>query len=223
MGMDFRKLIRILEVAVQRTDLEEFYPDWINQALNGIQKDFSFNCMRHEGDVTIETGSTSVSMPSDFKELQQARPPIFFRYGDATDSRLIPCDVVRQEELIRLDSALLYPARYARVRPFRYGPVFMSWTDGLPALNLIESDHEEMTFLVKYFRFFPTLSAPTDSNALTNGYEELVKAKVKAVAFEEIGDPASADWETTYVLKLKAAKDHETYSYVAGRRLQMGG
>jgi hypothetical protein len=215
--------MRVLEVAVQRTDLETFYPAWINQAMKGIQRDWSFNAMRHEADVTILQGTTSVPMPADFKELQKARPPIYYRFFDASDSRLIPCDIVRQEELIRLDTSLLYPARYSRVRPFRYYPVFMDWIDGQPTLNLLENDHEEMTFLVKYFRYFPEMSRPDDENPITRDYEEMVKAKLKAVAFEEIGDPQAADWEHVYVLKLKAMKDHEAYSYVAGRRLQMGG
>lgn len=221
--MTFRKLIRMLEIAVQRTDLEELYPDWINQALKGIQRDWSFNCMRHEADITITTATTFVDMPADFKELQQARPPIFYKFHDTGDDRLIPCDVVRQEELVRLDTSLLYPARYSRIRPFRYYPVYLSWNDGQCKLHILEEDHEEMDFVIKYYRYLPALSAPDDENGITRDYEEMVKAKVKAIAFEEIGDPQAADWETVYVLKLKAMKDHEAYSYVAGRRLQMGG
>lgn len=209
--MDFAYLKRVLEVAVNRSDMSEFYGDWVNQALRTIYQDVSWNCMRTNADVVISANTSFVSLPSDFKELTKAQSPVCAR---ATDDSLIPVDVTRREDIIRLAATRL-PYIADRVYIDNDGD---GWT-----LCLLNNATTDLTFNVSYYRLLPSLEADTDTNYILTSYEEMVKAKIKAVGFSEINDPLGDAWEARYrMAKTKAAAD-DANRYTAGRRMQMGG
>lgn len=218
--MNLKDLIHVLEVGVNRNDLEGDYPNWVNQALLSITQDNNWNCMRTSDDFTILTGQTSVALSSDFKGLTQKRSPVGL-VDSASGGRIMPCDVRFLEDIERPNAFLSIP----RSTTFtRFGPDVYLHNDGNRwFLNVIDATSQDLVFRVKYFRFLPKLINDTDSNHMTETYPEMVKAKVRSVGFEEIGDPMAATAEATYELKKKKAINHDRRAWLAGRRLQMGG
>ncbi len=219
--MILRDLIRVLEIAINRDDLVGDYPNWANQGILSIQQDNNWNCMRSKGDVTILTGTTSVRLPADFKELTPKRTPVTL-VDQQNGGRSLPCDVRFEEDIERTASCLTVPCDSV---PFVCdGPdVFLTNDGNQWFLNILDVASTDLLFRVKYFRFLPKLLNDTDSNHLTVTYPEMVKAKVRAVGFEEIGDTEAATSEATYELKKTKALIHDKKAWLAGRRLQMGG
>lgn len=200
-----------------RDDLAEFHKSWINQSIREICQDISFNCMRTLATVTIDSGSSFVGLPADFKEFTPARPPVHLI---GSDNSLTPVDVTRREDIIKLRATFS-----SSVSSNQSGSLQVyvandgdSWT-----LNLLDAAGSETQFQVSYFRILPSLEDENDSNYLTTTYEDLVKAKIKAIAFSEVNDPIAGAWESKYLLaKLRATTD-DARRWTRGRRLQMGG
>lgn len=207
----------MLEVSVMRDDLAEFHKDWINRGLREICQDASFNCMRTSAEVTIESGTSFVSLPADFKELTPARSPVHLV---GTDGALSPVDVTRREDIIKLRATFLSPVASARSGST---DVFLSNNGETWTLNLLDEATSDTTFDVSYFRILPPLEADDASNYLTRTYEDLVEAKVKAIAFSQVNDPITAAWETKYELAKRRAVSDDTRRWTRGRRTQMGG
>jgi hypothetical protein len=217
--VNFRECRRILETGLDRDDLRDNYGLWVNRALRSIQADYNYNCMRHDEFVTIPSGATGASLPVDYKELQNARPPVWVRSSEI-DGRAgwLPCDVRREEEPMRTAASLYFPHRTSR------GPDVWLSTDGDRwFLNMLDVALGDVQFRVKYFRFLPPLREDDDSNDLTRSYEEMVSHKIKAIGFAEISDPAATAFETLYEMKRRTAQGDDARRWLAGRRLQMGG
>lgn len=200
-----------------RDDMAEFFTAWINQGIREICQDVSFNCMRHLDEVTIESGSSFVTLPSDFKELTPARPPIHLV---GTDGKLSPVDVTRREDIIKLRATFLSPVASAQRGSTE---VYLSNNGESWTLHLLDQATSDTTFNVSYFRILPALADEDDLNYLTMTYEDMVKAKIKAIAFAEVNDPIAGGWEAKYeVAKVRASAD-DSKRWTRGRRLQMGG
>jgi hypothetical protein len=213
--MTLDDLKHVLEVNISRPDLEELYPDWINNGLQQICQDFSFNCMRFLATVVMPAGSSSVALPGDFKELTPARSPV--SVVSNTDASLAPVNMTRREDLIAT-RATVFVAGFARCLDAYISNNGETWT-----LNLLDATTTPISFSVSYFRILPNLEAGDQDNYLTRTYPELVKAKIKAIGFDEINDPLGASWEAKYILQLRRAKSDDIKRFLQGRVTQMGG
>lgn len=214
--MNFADLKKVLDISLSRPDLESSYGDWVNQGLTNIYQDVSWNAMRHSTTVTISAGESFAALPADFKELTPARTPIYL--SDAQYS-MMPVDVTRREDIIRLRNTHLSPAAVNErgATQVYLGNNGVTWT-----LNLIDEATSEMTFTVSYFRLLPKFTDDADENHITRSYSDMVKAKIKAVGFGEINDPLFAMWEGAYEkFRAKAAID-DARRWTQGRRVQMG-
>ena len=213
-------LIRFLERSVNRPDMADGYADWINQAMRSIYRDHSFLCMRHEVTVTMESGATSVLLPDDFKELRSERSPI---YMVGSDGSMLPCDVSRESterRLLTANQTIIVPENPSTI--FRNLPVWIEWGATNAELYTVYPVSGSTNFRIKYYRFLPDLTADDDKNQITMQYEEMVKAKLSAVAFEELRDPEWQDQEGLYVERRRAAIADDAYRAQKGRRTQMG-
>lgn len=210
------QLKRVLEVSVMRDDLAEFYKDWVNQSIREICQDASFNCMRHLAQVTIPASSSSVALPNDFKELTPARTPIHLV---GTDGKLSPVDVTRREDIIKIRATYLSPIATSLTGSI---DVYLSSDADGWTLNLLDATTTAATFAVSYFRILPAIEAETDGNYLTRTYEDMVKSKLRAIAFAEVNDPIAASWEAKYELAKRRAVGDDARRWAKGRKTQMG-
>ncbi len=173
----------------------------------------------------MQDNTLSAALPADFKALTPGRSPIFMQATEADITgtpKWLPCDVLRQEELLRRDAALLLPRRLQTLS--RRGPDVYLQTNGVDwSFNIIDVLGSSVVFKISYYRILPDLQNDRDSNYLTNYYEEMVINKIKAVAFEDVADPIAADFEQLYEVKKKKAQLSDARRWVAGRKLQMGG
>lgn len=212
-------LINTLEVAIGRGDLEGMYRTWVNRALRSIQHDNDFNCMRSSVTPTILNGETSVPLPSDFKQFTTSDSPVCL----STNGAHLPCLLTFQESTQRLNSASAGITITREGFSSRGPDVFLTNDGNRFFLNIDFPATQNLDFRVSHFRFLPELLEDRDSNHLTTTYEEMVLAKVKSVAFEEISDPLAEQWERTYELKKRKAVLSDQRAWLCGRRLQLGG
>lgn len=213
--MTLGQLKRSLEVSLMRDDLAEFHKDWINQALQEIYQDISYNCMRHSEEVTIESGSSFAVLPSDFKELTTGKSPICLV---GTDGSLTPVDVTRRENIIRTRATFLSPISSS----IGAVQVYLSNNGDEWTLNQLYEATSSSTFDVSYFRILPNLESDEDSNYLTKTYPGMVEAKVLSIGFARINDPVFATWLANYELAKRRASADDSKRWTTGRRLQMG-
>lgn len=216
--MTLGELKRMLTVSVSRDDLEGDYKDWINRGIRAVQRDFSYNCMRHVSQVTMADGTSSVAMPGDFKEMQIERGSVALI--DASNTR-IPVDIVTREKLIGL-TAMTMPQL---VRPSRttVPKLFLSNDGNQAFLNMLDTTTGPASFEVAYFRYLPNLEADNDENYITREFEDMVQARVKAVAFSVINDPQAATEMGLYKIFKTEAIGFDTKQRTQGRTVQMGG
>lgn len=213
-------LIRYLERSVNRPDMEDAYPDWINQGLRSIYQDHSFLCMKDRITVVIPNQATSVALPNNFKELQAERSPI---YMQGQDGSLLPCHITREateRRLLTANQTIVVPTNPSTL--FRDLPVWLDWDANDAFLHLLYPTTGDTSFVIKCFNYLTDLEADTDQNYITRFYVEMVKTKVAAVAYEELRDPEWRDQEALYVERLKKAKADDLYRAQKGRITQMG-
>lgn len=225
--MNVRDLTDVLENEVQRPDMSYKYLPWINRALRKIQQDYSWNCMRHAIEVTITSGTGSVALPSDFKELTPEKSPVMLKSIEtAGRTRFYPSRVGTFEDISRKDAYLLYPYAPQAVVTDKYGiPVYLSIDDqaSVWTLNIVGTTNQDITYRVSYFRFLPQLKENTDENFLTREYEEMVEVKLKATAFMSLNDPVAGDFEALYVRMAQLARATDELRRFQGRTLRIGG
>lgn len=227
MTVTLAQLKEKMKLGVQRTDLEtgisgSTYTDFINEALDEIQRDRSWNGMKKVGTVTVTSGTKSVSLSglTNFKELQTVRTPIHFV---ASDGVLIPCDVWTREKLLRrgamniFNTALLRPSTANKVAI----PVYLDFSTSPPTLSLFDNVTENINFSVAYFGFLSALAADGDNNVFTNEHPEMVLAKAKAIAFGSVNDPEAERQEAIYQFKFRRASAKDSYAALAGLDLRM--
>ena len=211
--MNLSDLRRMLEVSVSRDDLAGDYDNWINRGLKAIQRDYNFLCMKTTADIVCPAAASSAPMPDDFKQLCTERGSVSL--VDPAGSGLLPLEVKSRERLICL----------ARVPNRTVVPYVYLENDGKDAsLNMLDSTTSETTFRIAYYRFLPDLSADDDENYFTTMFEDMVQARIKAVAFSIINDPMETVELTKYkTVHLPEAKVFDTHQRTQGRSLQLGG
>jgi hypothetical protein len=206
------ELRRMLEIGIARDDLASEYDGWINRGIRAVQRDHSYNCMRHVGVVTMTSGTSSVLLPSDFKELQPQKGSVSV-FDAATGYYM--CEVTTREKLIRQSLS-------ARGGGFQ-ASIFLSSDGNVASLNFLDTTLSDVTFSVAYFRFLPPLLADTDENYLTREFEDLVQAKIKHIAFSAINDPQASTELAAYEIEKRRTIPFDARQRIQGQLAQMGG
>lgn len=229
--MNLGDIVDRISRGVMRDDLADSYPDFVNEALREIQRRRSWLCMKQTAYFTIVNGASSVSLLADddandtnFKELTKGTSPVHLRNSDNV---LTPCEVWTREKLLRrqarlisnsiLYSVFMHPNLARRVSV----PVFIQWEKGTPYLNVLFAADSDLPFSVSFYGYLDDLAEDSDTNDLTTQYPEMVIAKAKAIAFETINDPATADFEELFDKKFSEASAQDAYSALAGLDLRM--
>lgn len=209
---------------VDRDDKATLYPSWINRALKKVQQDHSWRCMRARSNVTILTGTSSIDLPANMKELTPERSPVFV-YDVDNASVSYPVTVSSRESVLGYRVGDLFPATTTVMSGVSQGLEVWVEMDGTGqwSLHIPSNATRDLDFEVSYFGFLTALSADGDSNFLTTEYEDMVENKCKAVAFSAIADPVAADFEALYQMHLKYAKQDDSRRQHRGRKLRMGG
>ena len=210
--MTLSDLRRMLDVSVGRADLADQYDIWINRGVRAIQRDYNFNCMRHVAEVVMLSGTSSVQMPGDFKQLQIEKGAVALK--DPVNNGRIPLFVKTRERMI---CQTQLPNR--QTSP----DVYVSNDGEFAFLNILDNTTSDTTFEIAYFRYLPKLEAGNDQNYFTIEFEDMVQARVKEVAFSVINDPLEAAEKAKYRIQLAEAKVFDTLQRMQGRTVQMGG
>lgn len=211
--MTLAELRRMLEIGIARDDLAADYTEWINRGLRAVQRDHSWNFMRHVSNVTMLGGTSSVALPADFKELQPQRGAVSL-FDPALG--LFPCDVTSRESLI-------FSATVPRGNLFSQARVFLSNDGNQAFLNFLDNTSSDVTFAIAYFRFLPPLTADADENYLTREFEDMIQAKIKQIAFSSINDPQAAAELGLYEVEKRRAIAFDARQRIQGQNMRMGG
>lgn len=205
----------MLDISIARDDLSGEYTSWINRGVRAVQRDHSFNCMRHVSNITMTAGTSAVVLPGDFKELQ----PKKHKVGPVTlytpTQGYFSVEVTSREALIGAAPMARGTETQARV---------YESNDGNQAfLNFLDNTQADATFSVSYFRFLPPLVADTDENYLTREFEEMVQAKIKQIAFSSINDPQAVTELALYETEKRKAIAFDAKQRAQGQNIRMGG
>lgn len=220
--MTFTQLQARLYKTIQRddylvsADADINYGTFINEAIRECQNRKSWSCMKQSADVVITAGNRSVSLPSDFKTLQNLRPPVHLVLNnpDVGGEILRPVNVTWAE------------VEYRRL--WAMGGVaweIQCWIERTgtgTTLNIGSQAGEALTFRVKYYGYSPVLSTGSSTNPLELLYPRLVMTKAKEIAFEQINDfEAQAAAGTAFELMFARTSLQDNSSDVSGREGRM--
>lgn len=181
MALTYNTVIDRLTAAVLRDDLLPNYLDFVNRAIHDIALMHSFEQMKAIGSGTVTIGQTRVQLPTDFKELQDGRYPIF----DSVANSLVPVFTRPEiEKILGAGNALgLVPKNsYIYTQDFTGG--VSSFNLDLPAADTVLH-----TVQMNYFAFPANQSDPSQTTPLITYYFGLVFLKSLSITFEEINDP----------------------------------
>lgn len=222
--MNFGDLKLMLQEDFARYDKEQsgWYPKWINRAIKKICQDRSWNFMRSTANVTISSGSSSTNLPSDFKELQNERPAVFLisANGDATNT---PVRITSRAYLDDHNTATMWPQGWGGGSQSNLEAFIEQTVSGTYNLHTASELDQDAVFRVQYYGFLSELLNNTDSNYITNNYEDMLIAKIKEIAFLSVNDPIAADYMTLYKNYLQEAWRDDQSRKHSGRKLRMGG
>jgi hypothetical protein len=209
------ELIARIAQGVQRSEYSDDsnagYIQLVKDALKEIQNDRSWGFMLDRGDVIVLTGTSSIAMPANFKELSNSRTPIHLV---GSDGLLSPVDIVNRAKRIRW--AWMYPDGVTTTLR-----VYIDWTASPPLLNIHDTASENITFRVDYFGYLDDLASGSSTNVLTVDYPEMVIAKAKALALAGVNDEMAASFEGLYEAKKRSAALKDSFALVAGMQLRM--
>jgi hypothetical protein len=179
MGNDFQGLINDLDITVNRDDLFSSYLDFANQAVRDIAQKHSFAEMKAIGPASVAIGQTRVTLPADFKELQNGRYPVF----DSVLNALAPV-FIRSEVEKLLGAGLVPPYSFIYTQDATGGAQNYYLDLAVPATAI-------HTLTVYYFALPANCDDPTVTvtNPLVSRYFNLVRLKARSLAFESINDP----------------------------------
>ncbi len=199
--MNFGELKRRVKIGVVRTDLEDLYGDFINEAIREIASRRNWTSMKQVDTVTLTGGQLTVNMPDDFKALTTEKTPIFHV---TTDGLLMPCNIYSPEKLGRLNASFgsLMSATTGRDRRLS---ILVDIQDGLWFIGIPASTTEDISFRVSYFRYFPVLDADTDENAMTRDYPQVIINRAKAIALRLINDEEAEKTDGQYEVEFQKA------------------
>lgn len=192
----FQGVIDRLTTTVQRDDLLSSYLNFTNQAVRNIAERYSFPEMRATGAGTVAVGQTRAALPSDFKELQNGRYPVFDTPVGGTGS-LVPV-FIRQEVEKLLPAGLIPAASYIYTQDFTGGtPVY---TLSLPFVATVIHN-----FVLYYFAYPGACTDPVNpannTTPLIEKYFDMVLNKSLSLAFQSINDPIYLLHEKQFLLE----------------------
>lgn len=211
------QLKQALAVTVNRPDLSASYQMWINQALQSITQRTKWAFLgRKRRDVVIPAGSTSASMPSDFRALTNEGPAVVVVDGSGAQT---PCKVVSQESTLNRTMFSTLASRPGELNVF-----LTPDEEGGSLLNVTGDTGETLTFKVSYTTDAPTFEEDDDTSELTGRYPLLTKAELFSIAFSDINDFAmAATWAAMAAGKLREAEYDDYQRRRSGRVTRMGG
>ena len=214
----------MLQEDFARYDKEQsgWYTKWINRGIRKICQDRSWNCMRKSANVTISSGSSSVNLPADFKELQNERPAVFY-CDPANAENKTPVRITSRAYMDDHDTGMLWPPAWAAGSQTALEAFIEQSSTGQYTLNVDDNLSQDATYRVQYFGFFDDLVNNADSNYITNNYEDMLTCKIKEIAFLSVNDPIAADFMTVYKNYLQEAWRDDQNRKHSGRKLRMGG
>ncbi len=176
------------ELSLKSPATEMNVRSYVNRAIRAIAQRWNWTFMHDIQLVTLPASQTSVTMPSNFKELSREDSPISFSYG----LYRLPVTVTTRS---RIESAGLWPLMNGPLSmplPGGYLPVrvvFMerngpggAWTLNVPPQFIIT---QAMTFNVQGYYYPNELVSASDSNAFTEQGElvEAIIARAKAIGY----------------------------------------
>jgi hypothetical protein len=215
--MNLQQLEQKVHQAVRRDDLQGEYKDYINEALADVQGRWNFACMEQAIEATMTTGTSSVRLPDDYKELlsRNASPIMLRNTQVGNNPTYFPVDIRSEAEVRRLN------ARFAGFSTGSMLPVWISMEDGVPFIRIDGIAGEDLIFRVRYYGYFPPLGGPKASNPITDVYPRMIYAFARGLAFESINDPRAQLHMAIYESEFKSNKATDVDSRYRGRSLRM--
>jgi len=215
--MTFAEIVARVRKGVQRDDLVDEYPDFVNEALMEIQQKRSWSFMKTTLEpLTLLAGDKTVALPADFKEFQNIRPPVHLILEDPAqplNSIYKPIEVVYEhEEQRRVWSfgGLVWTMR-----------LFMERVGTTATLGMVVPAEEDINLRVKYFAYLPALVNDNDTSPFIDAFPHMVLSAAKQNAFSTINDPFKDQMEADFQARFADAVRQDAYSEVAGRELRM--
>lgn len=219
--MTFDKIINRVYLGVQRDDLKPDYPDFINEACREVQKDRDWSFMHNLEDVVIPNGQRETYLPNNFKTFE-GEPPVFLKQaGNFPQRRQHRCKVIHRSQFERQ-----YSYGTASSLFHRNGPEFPLWYDTINDRAIIGTHANalgDLTLIVSFFGWLPTLRNPGDENYLTKHHELLIIAKAKAVALASVNDPLAQGFEQEAAMRFRTAANNDEKERLAQLRVRIGG
>lgn len=220
--MNFLQLQARLYKTIQRDDFLSSndasvnYGTFINEAIQECGNRKNWTVMKATTDLVITAGTSAVELPTDFKALQNLRPPLHIVFNDpnAGGEILKPVNVTWAEVEYRrlwLVGGLAWDVQ-----------TWIERTSTTPILNIASQAGEDLTFRLKYYAYMPVLASDQATNPLELKYPRMVMAKAKEIAFEAINDweamaAAGAVFEQLFV----RASTQDNIDDVSGREARM--
>lgn len=221
--MNFSDIQARLNLGVLRADLQPFYGEYINEALQEIQDRRSWTFMKAQACLTIPAGSgyEAVVLVSGFKELRRT-PAIF--WIDPVSLIRIPADVVFEAQQISRQWIWSGAATIGNVPPPSFLPtsIFVNTIPGGARIGTIYPLDQPAAIYVLYYQYLPPLVNPTDTSPFIDSYPQMVLAKARAIALSEINDAESQKSEMLFESRYIAAMRKDAHAEVAGHVLHMG-
>ncbi len=219
--MNFEQLQARLYKTIQRDDFlaandaTTNYGAFINEAIREVENRKSWSTMKGSVDLVMTSGTKTVDLPDNFKELQNLRPPVHIILNDPnTGAVLKPVNVSWENVEVR--------------RLWMMGGMawdVQTWIERTAApctLNIASQAGEDLTFRVKYYGYSAPLVADDDESVLEALYPRVIMMKAKEIAFEAVNDfdaqgAAHAAFEELFL----RASAQDNRSDVSGREARM--
>lgn len=199
--MNFGQLQEKLKKGVSRDDLAGSYGDYINSARREIANRTSLSFMRTGVDLVVPQGVASISLPADFKELADGRSPVVLgssTTGTGPNIEMLPeMEVRRTSRKVYSTTQIQAYTNNTQFRAFLVGDT-SGWKIGFPY-----AVSEAMPIYVTYFRYPAIMVKDSDTDMLSETYPELILDYAKYLAFSDVNDPISDDFEKRFDKKLK--------------------
>lgn len=215
-----------MDVGIDRDDLKGEYDQWVEECFVELENASNWWCCRTRSNVIMEAGTMAIELPSDYIKLTGAKTPITIIPTNSSTIavRRLEVIVVPFEDLVRLDSSLLYPAAFTTLVNRRGFPVYLEPSEeGLWSIKTLEQVAEDITFDVSYIQKIKRLAEENDTNVITTKYPNMVKAKLKQIVFETIDDPRAEMWEAKFKRYHRLAVAQDEYERVHAQKFRMGG
>lgn len=217
--MTLAELNAKMKIGVARPDLtadnDDDYSAYLNDAQREICRLYSFNWMRTSTSVTILAGTSSIALPTNFKELTTDVSPVH-EVDDSSGSEVYtPVAVWTPEKVKRWQRSTVLSGSVPAV--------YVDQTTSPQSLSIgTITATASREFQVSYFKFLDDLDSDSDTNKLTDDYPQMLLHKAKALAFGDINDEAMVEFhEGLFTVKFLQAKKHDSYARVAGQNLHM--